>query len=203
MVGLYEHIIFGPEMNDSEKSRYIEGLGKLFRPLKHEPVSLELPNGYTAHRYIFETRMVDLVFRNHGRLARAYLLNTELGTPTYKDTGHCYTSEMLDLISGTTARSFKRYFGENLPDGIYTRTQEQAISDMVGIFSDNFQAVRGVEWPSKHLIDSLYSTKMGFKTTAGWEPDPQLVRLKNELSFLLTKGFELVEDSSELPEYEG
>jgi hypothetical protein len=174
----------------------------VFQDLESTITKLDLPNNFQLYRFLLKNRMVDLIFENNKRLARTYILNTENYIPEYKDTQKCYTLEMLDLISGTTKRNADIYFGENRPDGIYQRTSEQLIKDFIDIFIDNFQIVIGKQWPTKELIDQQLAVKMGYKTEAGWKPDPQIMRIKQELEFLINKGFEIIHDDSTLPEYD-
>jgi len=184
------------------REQYIESLNTLLQDIDHQFIKFDLSNRFFAYRFILKNRMVDLIFENNKRLARTYILNSENNIPEYKDTQKCYTLEMLDLISGTTKRTSDIYFGKNKPDGIYQLTSEQLLNDFSEIIIDNFQIVIGNEWPTKEKIDQQLSVKMGYKTEAGWKPDPQIMRIKNELEFLIKIGFEIIQDDSELPEYD-
>jgi hypothetical protein len=185
-----------------EREMYLNCIRDLLKNVEYNFSCIDLPNNYQLNRFFFNYRMIDLIFENHSRLARTYVLNTENSIPDYKDTHKCYTIEMLDLISWTTKRNFDLYFGKNRPDGIYQRTSEQLIMDFIVIFNDNLQVIIGNEWPTKEKIDEQLSLKMGYKTEAGWKPDPHIIGIKNDLEFLLQNGFEIIKDDSELPEYD-
>ncbi len=184
------------------KEQYINSLKNMFQNLEHKFIITDLPNNFQCYRFILKNRMIDLIFENNKRLAQTYILNTENDIPEYKETQKCYTLEMLDLISGTTKRNSEIYFGKDKPDGIYQRTSEQLIKDFIDIFNDNLQVIIGNEWPTKEKIDQQLSLKMGYKTEAGWKPDPHIIRIKKDLEFLLQNGFEIIKDDSELPEYD-
>lgn len=184
------------------KEKYISILNELFQGLEYKTETSELANDFFRYRYILKNRIVDLVFRNKTNFVRTYVLNTENYIPDYKETENCFTLEMLDMLTGTTSKNFIEYFGPNPGDGIYERSIEQILKDFSDVVKANFKVIQGENWPKKNEIDSKYSEKMGYEIKAGWKPDMQLIRYKNELTFLLESGFQITQDDNELPEYD-
>jgi hypothetical protein len=195
-------------MLDTEKTSNMEPqINCILQILKEAEYSLEsqkLPNDYTLTRFkvVGKSRMIDLIYNVQSQLVRTYLLNVKNGIPDYKDTNNCYTLEMLDILTETTSRNSDKYFGENRPDGVYTRTNDQILSDYHDILFENKSMILGEEWIPKTQIDQIKTKKMGYTSFAGWAPDGQLQRIEQELSFLKQLGFIKKYDDNDLPEYE-
>ena len=183
------------------KQDYISSLAFLVTDFGFKCESNLLDNSFEVIKYRKPNRQLHLVFDSDGHLRRLYVINNNTESPDYKDTENCYTSEMLELLSNTSERSYDDYFGKNRPDGIYGLPKEQELQNIINLVVDNAKIIKGELWPKKSIIDNLYSNKIGFKAKAGWKPDGHLLQLKGELGFLKNHGYELVVDDSNLPEY--
>lgn len=184
------------------KQDYISTLAFLETDYGFKSESSLLDNSFEIIRYRKPNRQLHLIFDSDGHFRRLYVINNNTEPPDYKDTENCYTSDMLELLSNTSERSYDNYFGKNRPDGIYELPLKQKLKNIRDLVLDNAKIISGEHWPTKSIIDNLYSSKIGFKSKAGWKPDGHLLQLKGELEFLKSHGYELVLDDSNLPEYE-
>jgi ribulose bisphosphate carboxylase small subunit len=181
---------------------YINSLDFLIEEFKFTFNRVSLPGDFEVIQYLSVNRRVDLVFDKNQHLRRTYILNTEKYVPKYKEIDLCYTLEMLDLITNTVDRNHKQYFGNNRQDGIIELSDEQIIKDLIDILLDNKKVILGEIWPDKKLIDESYTKKMGYQIIAGWQPDTQLMRIKENLKFLLDNNYVIVYDDDTSPEYD-
>lgn len=160
-----------------------------------------LDSSYEVIKYRKPNRQLHLIFDSDGHFRRLYVISNNIESPDYKDTKNCYTSDMLELLSNTSERSYDNYFGKNRPDGVYELPKEQKLKNIRDLVIDNAKIITGELWPAITIIDNLYSNKVGFEAKAGWKPDVHLLQLKDELKFLKSHGYELIVDDSNLPEY--
>ncbi|MGL4598189.1 MAG: hypothetical protein ACRCYO_11690 [Bacteroidia bacterium] len=181
---------------------YIRTLEFLEREYNFATQQHELGQDHIRVCYERNKRRIDLIFKKNQTLIRTYILNTEKCIPSYKDNDVCLTSDGLDLISNTTTRNHRVYWGENRPDGVYQLTDEQQLKDLKDILLDNIELLVGNQWPDRSSLDKRYAEKMGFPITYGWKPDPQLKRIKNDLTFLFEYGYLIIYDHDDKPEYE-
>jgi hypothetical protein len=183
------------------KQDYISSLAFLETSFGFKCENSLLDNSFELIKYRKPNRQLHLIFDNDGHFRRLYVINNNTESPDYKDTENCYTSDMLELLSNTSERSYNNYFGKNRQDGVYELPKEQRLKNIRDLVAENAKIITGELWPKKSLIDKLYSNKVGYKAKAGWKPDGHLLQLKGELEFLKSRGYSLVIDDSNLPEY--
>jgi hypothetical protein len=183
------------------KQEYISSLAFLETVYGFKCENSLLDSSFEVIKHRKPNRQLHLIFDSNGQFRRLYAINNNTETPDYKDTENCYTSDMLELLSNTTERSYDDYFGKNRPDGIYELPEEQKLKNIRDLVLDNAKILNGEFWPKRSILDNLYSNKVGFKAKAGWKPDGHLLQLKVELEFLQSQGYALVIDDSNLPEY--
>ena len=184
------------------KIDFLKNINLILRDLNYVYEESPIDDKFYLGRFSINNREVHLIFNKEDGLVKWYLLNTSTEIPDYKNTHLCFSLEMLDILSGTSERNSKLYWGDNRPDGMYRLTSDQMLKNQVDLIQDNYKLFASDKWMHKSIIDEKYSEKMGYKTEVGWKPDAHLAGIINKLSFLEEKGFTIIHNDNNLPEYE-
>lgn len=174
---------------------YINNLDFLIQKFDLSFSYKKLQDNYLGIYFANKKRSIDLIFTPNGNLIRVYILNSEFGTPSYKDYEKSLKLEYLDLVKTNSDRNQ----GMNW---FYSLSKSQQLSELKRILIENKKVIKGEYWPESSFIIKQYSKNYGQTISYKWKPNPQLAIIKKELDYLASLGYVKIYDDDEKPEYQ-